>query len=100
MFILKIDEPSTTSVQCLRTAGEEENSYNLDEITSQFIEDETKNLDKLPQVSENAKHNNIDRRKMNTNFTKVLDISGQIEKNDSNLPSSRDNKQKRQKNKQ
>lgn len=98
-------------MQCLETEEEEQNSYNLDEITSQYIEDETTNIDclhnKSPEkqnpveVSHNTEDNCTDDGKLKTNFTKILDISHEIEKLDKSFAPSHDNdKQKRQKNKQ
>ena len=88
---------------------EEENSYNLDEITSQFYEDETTHIDCLSdespekphhdEVSDNTEDSSRDNGK--TNFTKVMDISHEIEKlNESLLPSHGNKQQKRQKIKQ
>ena len=92
----------------LITEAEEENSYNLDEITSQFYDDESAHIDCLPnrsagklkhvEVSNNAEEDN---GKLKTNFTKILDISHEIEKlNESLSPSYGIERQKRQKIKQ
>ena len=104
----------------METEEGEKNSYNLDEITSQFIEDDITDMDCLenkPQeqrmspklnisgevldISSEFKKNCENHEKRETNFTKVLDISDEIEKLVEGFTPSRGNeKQKRQKSKQ
>jgi hypothetical protein len=106
VFLFKIDEETSPAVQITET--EEENSYNLDEITSQFYDDETTHTGCSPsksaeelnhgEVSENAEKNNGE---LKTSFTKVLDISDEIGRlNKSLSPLYGDERQKRQKHKQ
>lgn len=120
-FLLKNYEQSITPpVQCVETEEEEKNSYNLDEISSQFIEDEMTDMDCLqskpqeqnvsPELSSSDDVSHISsefekscesHERYKPNFTKVLDISDEIEKlNESLAPSHGHEKQKRQKNKQ
>ena len=111
VFVFKIGEQATTPPVQIAETEEEENSYNLDEITSQFYEDETTHIDcrlsnKSPEkphhdeVSDNTEDCSS-RDNGETNFTKVLDISHEIEKlNESLLPSHGNKQQKRQKIKQ
>ena len=120
IFLFKnCEQAITPPVQCAETE-EEENNYNLDEITSQFIEDETTDRDCLqnerqeqnvsPELnsSDDVSRISSDSEKScgnheiyKPNFTKVLDISDEIEKlNESLAPSHGNEKQKRQKSKQ
>ena len=107
VFLFKIGEQATTPPVQITETEEQENSYNFDEITSQFYEDETTHIDcnKSPEkphhdeVSDNTEDSSRDNGK--TNFTKVLDISHEIEKlNEGLLPSHGNKQQKRQKIKQ
>lgn len=104
----------------METEEGEENSYNLEEISSQFIEDDITDVECLgnkPQeqkmspklnisgdvldISSEFKKNCESHEQRETNFTKVLDISDEIEKLAEGLTPSRGNeKQKRQKSKQ